>query len=241
MLTTLVKQPAETLRRVVPFDTAAVIVAPGAVTVAARGLVPGGPILTAMASLLAGQLTVAIAGGADGERYLVTTRAEDAGGETLESELEVAVIDGAWALPDGGAPWLSITDFVDRFGLDEVIRMTDADGSGRIGRELLVRALADAQAIAEAHLAGRYQLPLANVPPIVGLIVADLARNRLYPRGAPDGVADGAKAAQRTLERIQAGQLPLPVAGVAPAEAPSAAPIVSAPGRRRYPDGLAGY
>ncbi|MFN3432554.1 MAG: phage protein Gp36 family protein, partial [Candidatus Sericytochromatia bacterium] len=42
--------------------------------------------------------------------------------------------------------------------------------------------LVDAQAIAEAHIASRYALPLATVPRILEMAVGDLARARLYPR-----------------------------------------------------------
>ena len=242
MLTTLVKQPAEQLRHQPAFTTLSPIATVLSIAVAPRGLVPGASALTAVEVTGAGAAAVWLAGGGDGERYLVTVRVQDAAGETLESEVEVAVIEAAWALPDGGAPWLSIVDFVKRVGLDEVTRMTDASGAGRVDRDLLTAALADAQTIAEPFLAGRYALPLAAVPPLVALVVADLARERLYPNTAPDGVARAATAARKTLERVQDGSLPLPIAGAAgPAEAPGDAPIVISPGRRAYPDALADY
>ena len=245
MLTTLVKQPSETLRPAPAFDTDAPIAAVLGVTVAARGLIPGAAALAAAATLAAGLVTLSLAGGTDGERYLVTVRVSDAAGAELESEVEVAVIDATWALPGGGAPYLLITDFVARFGVDEVVRMTDATGSGRIDRELLTAALADAQAVADFHLGARYRVPLASVPPIVALAIADLARARLYPRGAPDGVAEAAKAATRLLERVQSGAAPLaglpPGAGAPAAEAPSEAPVLFFSAGRAYPDGLADY
>lgn len=241
MLTTIVKQPRETLRPVPTFDTTAPIAAVLGVTVVARGLVTGAAAVTAAATVTAGVATLSLSGGSDGERYLVTTRVRDAAGAELESETEVAVIEATWALPDGGVPWLSIVDFVRKFGLDEVVRMTDATGAGRIDRDLLTGAMADAQAIAEAHLASRYALPLATVPPIVALAVADIARNRLYPRGAPEGVDTAAKAAMKSLENIRDGKLALAIDGVQPVAAASDAPVLIAPGRRQYPDSLADY
>ena len=241
MLQTIVKQPAEQLRHQLPFATSAAIGAAGAVSVAPRGLVPGAAALVASAAVMAGAFILQIAGGGDGERYLVTARATDTSGELLESELDVAVVEATWALPDGGAPYLSIGDFVERFGFDEVVAMTDATGAGRIDRPLLTRALADAQAIAEGYLAGRYALPLASVPPLVALAIADIARARLYPRGAPEGVAGNAAASTKLLQSIQAGTMPLAITGASAPEAPSDAPVVSIPGRRAYPDGLAGY
>ncbi|WP_343526944.1 DUF1320 domain-containing protein [Sphingomonas sp.] len=242
MIATIIKQPGETLRPAVAFFGNASIAAIQGVTVIARGLVPGAVALVASATLVGGVVTLALSGGSDGERYAVTIRADDAHGQTLESETEVVLIESTWATPDGGAGWLSIAALVKRFTLDEVVRMTDADGSGRIDRDLLIGALVDAQAIAEAHIASRYALPLATVPRILEMAVGDLARARLYPRGAPEGIADQAKAAMALLVRIQEGKatLGLPAAAV-PAEAVSDTPIVIAPGRRAYPTGLDDY
>lgn len=241
MLVTVIKQPGESIKARPAFATKAPIATLVDIEAVARGLVPGAAALTFSAELAGGAVLATIGGGSDGERYLVTVRATDAEGATLEGEIDIAVIEASWALPDGGTPHLSIIDFVNRFGLDEVIRMTDTDGSGRIDRQLLVSALGDAQAIADAHLAGRYALPLAVVPPIVKLAEADLARARLYPRGAPDGIEGAAKSALRMLERIQGGQMALGVAAIDAPATVSPTPILISPGRRAYPDNLADY
>lgn len=244
MLITIVKQPREVLHPAPAFDTLSPIAAVLATTVTARGLVPGAAALIAQASLAAGLATLSLSGGGDGERYLVTIRVRDTQAAELESEIEVAVVEASWSLPDGGVPYLSITDFVKRFTLEEVVRMTDATGAGRIDRELLTGALADAQAIADFHIGARYQVPLATVPPIVATAIGDIARARLYPRGAPEGVADAAKAATRLLERVQSGAAPLAglPSGTSPTvEASSEAPVMFVAGRRAYPDGLQDY
>lgn len=243
MNSVVVKQPGEDLRHAVqaaglaPFTDAAIV------AITPRGLVAGGAELVATVAIVAGLVQARLTGGADGERYLVTIRATDHYGSVVESEVEVVVIDAAWSTPDGGAAYLSISAFIQRFGLDETVRMTDANGSGRIDRGLLVDALTDAQAIAESELAGRYALPLATVPRIVAMAIADLARARLYPRGAPEGVETAAKAATRTLERIASGalQLGLPAIETPPATAPSEAPVMILSGRRAYPDGLVDF
>jgi phage gp36-like protein len=240
MAQTVIKQPAEQLKPNLAFEGAAAISAIVDVSAVKRDLVAGSSNLTIAAELVAGMLFVTLIGGTDGERYLVTGRVEDAGGEIREAELEVVVIDAAWTMPDGGDGYLPISEFVGKFGLEEVVRMTDLAGDGRIDRGLLVNALADAQALTDAYIAGRYSVPLADPPAVVKTAIADMARARLYPRGAPDGVADAAKAAVKLLERIGAGQLPLP-ALEAPAEAPSSAPIAVSPGARQYPDALRDY
>jgi len=239
-LETILKQPSETLRRSITFNGVSTITTLHSVEAEARGLVSGAAALDVTPTLFAGAVTLAISGGTDGERYLVTAIADDAEGSRAETELEIIVIDAAWAMPDGGAPYLTISEFVDRFGLPEVVAMTDGEGSGRIDRALLVSALVSGQAVADAHIAARYAVPLQDVPLIVKKIVGDLARAELYPRGAPEGVADQVKQSMRMLERIQSGAMPIP-AGTAPAEAPSENPILIQPGYRAYPDGLKGY
>lgn len=236
----IVKQPAETVRLPMEFGGAATIAALVSIDVAPRGLVLAAPALTAEGQLFAGALTLAIEGGGDGERYLVTVIVDDAIGSRVEQEVEVAVLDLAWAMPDGGAPMLSIAEFVGRFGLNETVRMTDEAGDGRIGRDLLVGALRDAQAIVETALSGRYSLPLGEVPHIVKTMIGDIARGRLYPGGAPEGIEAQAKAAMRLLERIEDGKTSLGIA-VPSAPADSGDGIQFHSGGRAYPDGLAGY
>ncbi|MFY9350104.1 MAG: DUF1320 domain-containing protein [Sphingobium sp.] len=235
----ILKQPSETLHRPVTFNGVSTVTALHSVEVAARGLVAGAAELRVVPQLFAGAVTLAISEGSDGERYLITAIADDAEGQRAETELEIAVIDMTWVMPDGGTPYLTIAEFIDRFTLEEVLVMTDT-GKGWIDRGLLVGALVNAQAVADAHMAARYAVPLADAPLIVKKIVGDLARAELYPRGAPDGVDAQAKASMRMLERIQSGALPVPSATV-PAAAPAQDDILIAPGRRGYPDGLKGY
>ncbi len=239
MIQTVIKQPAETIRLPLSFDAPVAQIL--ATTSVARGLVAGAAALQAEAGLVGGLVTVMLTGGTDGERYLVTVQAGLDAGEVREIEAEIVVIDAAWTMPDGGAPYLSIDEFVRRFGLPETVRMTDADGSGRIDRALLVAQLVDAQAIVEAHLAGRYALPLAEVPLPVKKAIADLARASLYPGGAPDGVAEAARASMRMLEQIRDGRLTLPSAVPLSPAAIAADPVLFDAGERAYPDGLQDY
>lgn len=241
MIQSLPKQPAEALKVELQFDRDLTVTQILSAVAVARGLVTSAAALQVQAALFGGKVTATLTGGTDGERYLVTARAVLSNGEERESEVEIVVIDATWIMPDGGAPYLTIADFVRRFGLGEVVRMTDADGTGRIDRDLLVAQLIDAQAVVEAHLAGRYQLPLATPPLMIQKAIADLARAALYPNGAPDGVADAAKASIRMLESIRDGKMPLASAEpIAPAELASD-PTMFVAGERVYPDGLRDY
>jgi phage gp36-like protein len=235
----IVKQPADIVRLPMEFGGVSTISALIGIDVEARGLVPGAPDLVAAGNLLAAALTLEISGGGAGERYLITATVDDAGGARSQEEVEVAVLDLAWVMPDGGAPMLSIAEFVQRFGLDETVRMTDERGDGRIGKDLLVGALTAAQAIVQAALGSRYTLPLVDVPEIVKVWIGDIARARLYPNGAPDGIDAPAKEARRSLERIEDGKSSLPGTPSAPPSDEGGVSFHS--GGRAYPDGLKRY
>lgn len=238
MLTQIVKQPAETAAVRVAFARPVTTLVEMAGE--ARGLVAGStPIGLPGAAAIDGLLAVDVTGGTDGERYLVTVRAADDQGEILEAELEVVVVDARWTMPDGGTAYLTIGEFVELFGLEETVTMTCGDGSGRIDRTLLVAALRAAQGVADTNLAVRYAVPLQVVPESIKTAIADIARARLYPRGAPDGVSGTAKDAMRLLERVASGALPLPLpSGVTAIPAVTETPVLISRGRRAYPGGL---
>ena len=196
------------------FATPAVAVS--SIVVAAERLVLGAAAVTAAGVVSAGKIIVTLSGGSDGERYAVTVRASDAGGAVTERMITVAALDPAWTMADASAGWLSIIEFVERFGLDEAVRATDADGSGVIDRRYLIGALRDAQAEIQMKLAARYALPLSVIPDAIKTAMADLAAVRLYRHQAPESISDAAKVARATLNRIADGKDVLPgVAGVA--------------------------
>lgn len=236
----IVKQPVEVSRLPMEFGGIATISALVGIEVADRGLVSGAQLVEVEGQLFSGALTLVVEGGTAGERYLVTVTVDDATGARVQEEVEVVVLDLAWAMPDGGAPMLTIAEFVDRFGLDETVRMTDERGDGRIGKDLLVGALISAQAKVEAPLTSRYALPLVDVPQIVKVWIGDIARASLYPNGAPEGIDGPAKLALRALERIEDGKSSLP--GVPAAAAPTEGGTVSFHSAgRRYAGGLTDY
>lgn len=236
-----VKQPGETLRLRLPIPLPVRV---EGLSITTSGLVAAG--FAAVPTIVAGPaggVDLLVTGGVDGIRYLLTARVSTEAGETVEREVEVAVIDGGWAMPDGGVPYLTIAAFVESVGFEEVLAQTD-DGTGRIDRGLVIRALVAAQAEVDAHLAERYALPIVQpIPPLLLTVLTDRACARLYPRGAPDGIAEAGKAALKMLERIQSGALRLgvPAAQVPPAAEATDAPVVFVAGRRAYPDGLADY
>jgi phage gp36-like protein len=236
------KDTASALVLTVPFEQPVVAVV--SVEVEAHGYVPGAAQLVDAASIQSGALLLTLNGGADGELYTITARAEFDGGVEAERQLQVMVVTKDWAMPAigtaaGVAGWLDLHEFIDRFGLDETISATATEAGGALDRAFLIAKLQDAQAEAEANVAARYALPLVDVPAILKTAVGDLARARLYRRGVPDEVAENAKIQRRLLERISSGSLPLPLPqGSQAAEADESVPASGWSGGRTYTNGL---
>lgn len=102
----------------------------------------------------------------------------------------------------------------------------------------------DAEEMVDAHLRGRYTLPLATVPPVLRQLAARLARHGLYARrpegGIPDAVAADHKEGVRMLEAIRDGKLTLGLPTGEPAPEPGAV-AVRAPRRRFDRETWEGY
>lgn len=233
----LVKSPAETMIHTLDLGGRAEQI--GAVEVEPRGLVAGALAVVATVELEAGNARFEIAGGSDGEIYAIGAIATLWNGAEQQLPIELAVIDGDWTMPDGGVPMLSLGDFVARVGRDEILRQTDM-GDGRIDKGLVIGALRDAQAQAEANLAGRYALPFGTVPTLVEGIVSDLARAGLYVDDLPKNVEERRKIALRNLDLIRKGELTLGAEAL-PQTVRPVDPVRVRHGDRAYPDGLAEY
>lgn len=71
-------------------------------------------------------------------------------------------------------------NLIDEYGADEMRQLTDDAGTGQIDMAALENALVDADVEINSHIAGRCQLPLATVPPLLTRIAKALARYQLY-------------------------------------------------------------
>ncbi|MFN3437798.1 MAG: gp436 family protein [Acidovorax sp.] len=81
-----------------------------------------------------------------------------------------------------------------------------------INEAVVEDAVRQAEELADAHLRGRYTLPLDPVPTVIKDIVVQLARHALYARrpegsGLPEAVVQTYKASLRLLESIRDGKL----------------------------------
>jgi phage gp36-like protein len=124
--------------------------------------------------------------------------------------------------------YAAAADLIARYGEEELIQLSDRLGDGVMDAAVIDQALADAGAVIDGYLAGRYTLPLAPVPAILTGYACDLARERLYKDAAPEIVAKRADDARKFLVLAGQGKLGL---GVQPEPAVSGGPAWSAPGR----------
>lgn len=102
-------------------------------------------------------------------------------------------------------------DMIDEFGEREVIALTDRDNLGYIDNDLLARKLADAAALIDAHLVGRYALPLVGVFPLLRRYACDIARYLLSGADVTEveTVRNRYKDAVKFLESVRDGDIKL--------------------------------
>lgn len=106
--------------------------------------------------------------------------------------------------------YASSAQMVARFGEDELVSLTDRDGTaGAIVARVLDVALNDATALINGYLAGRYTLPLPTPPAMLERLCCDIARYGLYDNGASEQVSKRFDDAVRFLEKVAAGKITL--------------------------------
>ncbi|MFN3879801.1 MAG: gp436 family protein [Nitrincola lacisaponensis] len=101
-------------------------------------------------------------------------------------------------------------DMINRYGQDELVLLTDRDGSlGAIADLVLDQALADASAEIDGYLGGRYQLPLPTVPAVLTRICCDIARYLLHDEQAPEQLQKRYESSIKFLRSLGNGELSL--------------------------------
>ncbi len=107
--------------------------------------------------------------------------------------------------------YASKQEMIDRFGLDELIQLTDraTPPTGAIDDVVLNAALADADDEINGYLQSKYNLPLASTPLLIKKLARAIARYNLYDDLPPEHVEKRYKAAIKTLEGIAKGVIHL--------------------------------
>lgn len=115
--------------------------------------------------------------------------------------------------------YASLQNLVDRYGERLLLQVADrADPpAGAIDAAVVAKNLGDADAVIDGYLAGRYVLPLVDVPPVLVSIAESIAIYKLHAYTPEQKIADEYKQALADLKMIAAGDIRLPIAGVEPA------------------------
>lgn len=103
-------------------------------------------------------------------------------------------------------------DMIKRFERDELVRLTDKDGSaGDVVPAVLEQAIDDAGATINGYLAGVVKLPLTTPPENMNRLCADVARYYLYDDALDDAhqAARRYKAAMDYLTAVASGKIRL--------------------------------
>ncbi len=115
-------------------------------------------------------------------------------------------------------PYTTVEDLSDRYGERLLISLTDRDevATGAIVQDTVDQAIADADALIDGYLKGRYQLPLADVPAQVAAMSRAISIWNLHVYDAPKQIEAGHKEALGQLRDIAKGLISLDVAGIEP-------------------------
>lgn len=203
------KQPAE--RRVYTYDFLDQLAGQTiALVLAVESEERGGLSVLAEAGRSETPTTVQIAwtGGLDGKTYRTTVRVRDTALQEHELEGEIFVSNVQFTLPTGiVSAYLTGEEYVDRFGFEETVKITDELRRGAIDAPAVSAALVDAQNFAEGYLATRYTLPLPTpAPELLRAVIADLARERLHKTRPTLAVTQAADRARSILKDLSAGR-----------------------------------
>ena len=113
--------------------------------------------------------------------------------------------------------YCSLADLLEQVPERTLIQLTneelDFDTPAAVKTDVVDGCIRYAEELIDAHLRGRYTLPLAEIPTVLRDIAITLVRYRLYtrrPEGAvPDTVKDDHKEARRQLEALRDNKLTL--------------------------------
>ena len=100
-------------------------------------------------------------------------------------------------------------DYLNAFGEQEAIQLTDRVGVGAVEGGVMAAALASASGVMDGYIGGRYSLPLTTTTPLLKKVCLDLARFELHGNQAGEIVVERKKDAYRTLEGVSRGGVDL--------------------------------
>lgn len=115
--------------------------------------------------------------------------------------------------------YATLAQLTDRYGEKTLRQLTDraSPPAGVVDAAVVDRALADADAVIDGYLKGRYVLPLADTPPLLADLAQAIAIYKLHVRAPDPKIEKDYENAMRSLREIAQGIVRLDIAGVEPA------------------------
>lgn len=140
-------------------------------------------------------------------------------------------------------PYTTQDVLVARYGESMLISLTDRASmpTGAIDSSIVDQALADTDAMIDGYLAVRYALPLASTPALIANLAATIAIWKLHIFQPDPKIAADYASAVNQLAAIAAGNLRIPVDGIAPTGTGGSGARVTDRARPLTADNLKGF
>lgn len=107
--------------------------------------------------------------------------------------------------------YCTLEDIKESISEEILMQLTDDESSESIDSSIVSNAINFAQEVIDAHLRGRYNVPLANIPDLIRHLSVNIAVYYLYERRLslemPASITDRYKNSLKMLEMIQKGLL----------------------------------
>lgn len=130
-------------------------------------------------------------------------------------------------------------DIINRYGNDHLLLIADRDNDGEVDASVVEQAAADADAEIDAYLAGRYVLPMPEVPAVLQRLAVDIMVYRLTPTAdtGTETIKSRYELAVKMLDKISKGTISLGLPTVATPASSNGAVVLAGP-RRRFSRGV---
>lgn len=109
--------------------------------------------------------------------------------------------------------YATLEQLIDRYGEAMIVGLTDRGlvATGGVDHDVIDRAFADTDAVIDARIGARYQLPLGEVPPLLTDIALCIAIWKLHRHEPGPKIKDDYTEAMRQLREIGDGTMRLPI------------------------------
>ena len=114
------------------------------------------------------------------------------------------------------AAYCTLTDLKNYIPEERLLQLTDDNDSDEISLEKVAFAISEASNLIDGYMQGRYPVPLATVPALIGDVAVKLSTYFLYKRSLietlPEPIKDDYVYAMTVLRDVQKGRIsPFPV------------------------------